>query len=160
MANIFIAVTAACLGLLSIHEVVRYARAKVDPESLPYPRRRLARRLGVTLLFLVIMGILGIWPERPTPRVAVALLAAMAVLFVLAVAILLRDLHETSCAVVAASSEMGRRAAQEMRKLLDKQAARQSAPTASCACAEPSASSSASSASSASPPDDAASRQG
>jgi hypothetical protein len=146
MGNIFIAVTSACLGLLSIHEIARYARAKVDPESFPYPRRRLARRLGMTLLLLAIMGILWRWPARATPRVAVTLLAAMAVFFILALALLLRDLHETSCAVVAASSEMGRHAAQEMRKLLDKQAAGQSAPQASSACAKPSATSSASSA--------------
>jgi hypothetical protein len=118
MTNLLIAVTAACLGVLSIQEIVRYARARMDLESLPYPRRRLARRLGVAVLFEAILGLLWAWPARPSPKLALGLLAATGVLFILALLVLMRDLHETSLAMVVASEEMSRRTAGEMKNLL------------------------------------------
>jgi len=99
----------ALLALLGLLEWGRYRRAARLPGELPYPGPRFVRRLAVAALFAVSILLICYLPESNRP---VQLACLLAVLLAMAggLAMLWRDLHETSVQMV----EHSRRASQEM----------------------------------------------
>lgn len=120
MATIIGTVLIGVLALLSIHEIIHYGRARLDPEQIEYPRRRLSRRLSITLLFIALMLLVMFWPQQVSPAVQLTLMLLVLVGIVIGIVLLFRDLHETSTSVVAHASRLDREASQELRDFFDK----------------------------------------
>jgi hypothetical protein len=118
LGNLFAIFLIACLVGMSVVEIVRFRRAAADDQALPYPRRRLSRRLGAALLFIGLLTVALFWPGGASlgarSVLATGMLAALAVGLVL----LVRDLHETSRSVVAMKAEMDRKTAEELVALM------------------------------------------
>lgn len=108
IGNVFVVVMIGVLVLLALHEVWRHYWAQHDDQAIPYPRRRLSRRLGAAMLLIATLLLVQFWPTGVSLAVHLGLLVAVVLLLVLAVVVVLRDLHETSRAVVeyAAHSDL------------------------------------------------------
>jgi hypothetical protein len=100
---------------LAIAEVRRYRALRDEPDTLAYTRRRLARRLGVAALILGALLGTFLRPGAFGPYRSLAWYSACFAAIALAVIISLRDLSETSRAVVREH----RRFQEEMKKELD-----------------------------------------
>jgi hypothetical protein len=119
--TIFIVAMIGSLLLMALNEVVRYRRAARTPDGLPYPRRRLIRRLGIALLFILILTAMALWPDSGALRTRLALSALVLCLLALAMVLLLRDLLDTSRSVVALTEEWNARHAAEWSDLMRRQ---------------------------------------
>ena len=117
MAKIFGFILVGMLGMLTIYEVVRFIRAGRGEEDLPYPRRRLSRRLAITVLFSAIILLALYWPRTSAPMQLV-LLGAVFVSLLLGLVLLWRDLRETSLAVLDHATQMSEEASREFLETL------------------------------------------
>jgi len=117
MSRIFSLVVIIILAVLSFVEVGRYLAARRAPEEFPYPRRRLARRIAVAILFSSIVGLAGWWP-RVSPWVGLGLLTYVLVGMALGLALLWRDLRETSQEAVAHAARLSEQTGEAFMSLL------------------------------------------
>ena len=62
MGTIFGLLLLALLCVMSIVEIARYYRQRESAE-LPYPRRRLSRRLGIGIIFGIVILLVTFWPK-------------------------------------------------------------------------------------------------
>lgn len=114
---VFIYVMIAVLVLLSINEIARYRSAGRGGDELPYPRRRLVRRLVIAALFVGVLVAVGFWPQmRPLYR----LYYMTAILLVSFSGLLLiwLELAETSRAAIRQAQAMNIEAAKNLERML------------------------------------------
>lgn len=93
--------TFASVGLLLMlcaHEILRH-RADAG-EAIAAGRKTLARRLGIAFLAIPVVLLINYWPKTSNLWVNFGLLAAVLISLLLILFMTLRDLHETSLAVV------------------------------------------------------------
>jgi len=106
------------LALLALAEFGRYRRANTSGRDLPYPRRRLARRLTIAVLIGLILAGLVLKPSDLGARGNLVWYGLSLILTLAALGLALRDLHETSVAVVREHEEFSRQADQHLRRTL------------------------------------------
>jgi hypothetical protein len=102
-------------------EIGRYLRAQRNPDDFPYPRRRLVRRIAISLNFSALMLLIMFWPRAI--HSAGTLLLLMTLLLagvIIGFVMLLRDLRETSQAAVAHANALGQQTSEAFREILDK----------------------------------------
>lgn len=105
---------------MGVVECLRYRRANAgDSDQLPYPRRRLSRRLGVCLLFVVVVLTVNFFPEGGSGLIKLLILAALLLAICIGFLMLWRDLHETSVSVVNESLRLEVEASEAFAKLMD-----------------------------------------
>jgi len=117
MSQIFSLVVIIILAVLALLEVGRYLAARRGPDEFPYPGRRLARRLAVAFLFSSIVGLAAWWP-RVSPWVQLGLLTYVLVGMALGLALLWRDLRETSLDAVAQAARLNEQTGEAFMSLL------------------------------------------
>jgi hypothetical protein len=108
----------AVFALLAAIEIYRYNRARRFPDDLPYPRRRLSRRIAISLIFSAMVGLVTFWPEA-SPWIQITLLFLLCLGMVLGLVLLWRDLHETSRAVMEHVSGFTRQAEKTFHQTID-----------------------------------------
>ena len=106
-------VMAGMLGALMAFECVRYRRAARGEEEMPYPRRRLTRRLAIALLFGGAALLVSFWPPVSA---GFQLFLIILVLMALAIGLSLiwRDLRETSRAIMEHANRLSEEAGREL----------------------------------------------
>ena len=108
----------AFLAMLGLLEVARYRRARRGDEELPYPARRLVRRLTASALLIAALGATLAVPDlRPIGRLT--LLSLILVVSLLALGLLWRDLRETSIEAVRHSERLRQLEARRMEQLIE-----------------------------------------
>lgn len=106
------------LVFLSILEVVRYRTARGGDE-IPYPRRRLIRRLSIAGFFIVILLIIACGEPPWGPWWKIAYLSSILFLTLLGIGLVGRELAETSRAALAQAEAFNRAAAQNIAKIIE-----------------------------------------
>jgi fatty acid desaturase len=118
MGKIFGLVMMGILAALALAEVRRYMRAGQTQEELPYPRRRLRRRLTIAALFMAVIALAAFWPKTVL-WLQVALLLGLGAGLLGGLWLLWRDLRETSRAVIEQSARLDRQAGEALRQILE-----------------------------------------
>src|SRR4051812_23297653 len=98
---IFAAVISFVVVLLCGHEISRYRDSQVVRSDLPYPRRRLTRRLGIAALLIFILLLVQLKPEGRTPYFDLFWYVVCLVAALVLIVLILRDIHDASVQVVA-----------------------------------------------------------
>ena len=119
MGQVLCIVITGALLLMSCFEWVKYRRAAGDPEQIPYPRRRLSRRIAVAFLLIACLLLSCFWPDRISVwgRLALGFFLLFGVL--ISMFLLFRDLRETSISVVQVARELDAHTSQELNALID-----------------------------------------
>ncbi|MBI1783878.1 hypothetical protein HYR69_01925 [Candidatus Sumerlaeota bacterium] len=92
-STIFALLISGVVALLTINEFWRYWIARLTPDSLPYSRRRLARRLGVSLLLLFIAAMIYFKPAELTALTELIWLSLCLAAGIIILILAIRDLH-------------------------------------------------------------------
>ncbi len=116
--TIFVVCVAFAVFLLTLHEIRRYALAKKNPASFPYPRRRLARRIGIGILVIAVLFLIQFRPVEHGPWIEVVWLGFCALIVAVILLLTLRDLHETSVSVVGEHQRFHHEAEQRIRSVI------------------------------------------
>ncbi len=117
MGTIFGLLLLALLCVMSIVEIARYYRQRESAE-LPYPRRRLSRRLGIGIIFGIVILLVTFWPKM-TPLMDLTFIGLLFVLFLMGSLLLLRDLRETGREVLEQTNNLNQQAGETFTKLVD-----------------------------------------
>lgn len=105
------------LVFLSALEIARYRAAARGEDEMPYPRRRLIRRLSISIVFVAILAALGWWPQMaPVARLVYMFIVLLLALFGLA--LIWRELAETSRAAVQHAKAMNSQAARHLEQMI------------------------------------------
>ncbi len=115
------------LLLLTVHEVTRYMRACRDEEDIPYPRRRLSRRMGIAVLFSSVLILAIYWPKT-SPKSQLVLIGSLLFSALFGLVLVWRDLRETSRAVVAHASRMSEEASHDLAEAIKRHKGGQGRP--------------------------------
>lgn len=107
------------LVTMAIVEVGRYRRAQRAQDDFPYPRRRLSRRIAVSLIFSAIMALLMYWPHGAHPGVQMAMLGIFPIGILIGFLLLWRDLRETSQAAVDHAAVLSRQTGEAFKMILE-----------------------------------------
>lgn len=116
MGQIFIYALCAIVVLMTAREVNHYMADRDGDGELPYPRKRLVRRIANAALML---GLLAAFRFKPVDIAPIADLTFYGVSLCVVFLIMLltfRDLRETSLSVVEAHNEFKRGAAAQIRE--------------------------------------------
>lgn len=97
--NIMGIVIIGVILMLTIHQVVQYYQARLDPDEIPYPRIRLSRRVGIALIFIIITLFALLW-NPSSARGALFMVGAILTGLTLAALLFVRDLRETTQTVM------------------------------------------------------------
>lgn len=108
------------LGLLGLLEVARFIRARGGERELPYPRRRLTRRLGIAVLLGGLVFLAMFWPQEAPIWVQLVLLGLLLGGFLLSLVLIWRDLGETSRTIMGEAVKLHREAGESMQGLLER----------------------------------------
>lgn len=100
-------------------EVGRYLRAQRVQDDFPYPRRRLSRRIAISLIFSAIMALVMYWPHRAAPGVQMTMLAIFPLGIVIGFLLLWRDLRETSQAAVDHATHLSRQTGEAFKMIFE-----------------------------------------
>ncbi len=111
----------AITGLL-IWEIIQFRRARLNSEEIPYPAKRLCRRLGIGLLLAGAVLLVNFWPVHARLAIYFILLGVLFVCILAAFALWWRDLSETSRAVVEEARKLDQDAGAELAALMQKHA--------------------------------------
>ena len=107
-------------------ECFRYrSAARGDDEQLPYPRRRLSRRIGVCFLFSAVVLLIMFFPTGVSPWLQLLLLVAVLLAVCIGLLMIRRDLHETSLSVVRESVRLETEASEAFAKIVSDHQAKQ-----------------------------------
>jgi hypothetical protein len=113
----FCAFVVTALLLLGAGEAVRYRRAQTGEGELPYPRRRLVRRLASALIFVGLIGWVAFWP-RTGPVLQLLMILLVFILIAMGMTLLWRDLKETSQSLVSHSRRVNEDFGESMAQLI------------------------------------------
>ena len=102
------------LVALSVAEIRRYLRAQTGRFELGYPRRRLIRRLGISLLMIVVLLALRFGPRNFSSIIAFSWYGACLAATMLILLLAMRDLHETSVSVISEHRRLRSKAEEEL----------------------------------------------
>jgi len=111
------------LVLLAALEVARYQRAARLEDELPYPRRRLIRRIGVSIIFSLLVAAVVYWPAAAPAAAQLTLMLAVLLGTAFGLFLLWRDLHETSRAVVRHATRLSEESGSELLRTFESPAA-------------------------------------
>lgn len=106
------------LVFLSILEIVRYRTARTGDE-IPYPRRRLTRRLSISALFVGILLIIACDESTWGPWGKIAYFSAILFLTLIGIVLIVREIAETGRAALAEAEAFNRHAAQNIAKIIE-----------------------------------------
>ena len=112
---IFLISILGMLVALSVAEIRRYLRARTGRLELDYPRRRLTRRLGISLLMIVVLLAIRFGPRNFSSIIAFSWYGACLAATMLILLLAMRDLHETSVSVLSEHRRLHREAEEELR---------------------------------------------
>lgn len=108
------------LGLGGL-EWVKFLRSDPHDEEMPYPRRRLSRRLAIAIVFSVLVLATLYFPDTATLMAKTSWMGGILFGIVLGLLLVWRDLKETSQSVVAANARFQAEASQSMEDFLREQ---------------------------------------
>lgn len=100
--------------MITALEILRYRSPKHQIDGFVYSRKRLSRRIGVNLLLIVIVLMIYFKPEGLLPLTELVWLTTCLAAGVLIMILVIRDLRETSAAVVREHQQFLSDAEQEM----------------------------------------------
>ena len=109
------------LVALSVTEIRRYLRAQTDSKGLAagfeldYPRRRLIRRLGISLLMIGVLLAVRFGPRDFSSMIVFVWYGASLAATMLILLLAMRDLHEPSVSVLTEHRRLHREAEEELR---------------------------------------------
>ena len=107
------------VALMALGEVRRYRAAREDEESIAYPTGRLRRRMGIAVLTLGVLLAIAAGPPGESPSVALLWYSLCFIGLLIIVILGLRDLRETSIAVVAAHQQFQKEAREKLRETIE-----------------------------------------
>lgn len=111
---IFLISILGMLVALSVAEIRRYLRARTGRLELDYPRRRLIRRLGISLLMIVVLLAIRFGPRDFSSIVVFSWYGACFAATMLILLLAMRDLHETSVSVLSEHRRLRGEAEEEL----------------------------------------------
>lgn len=110
--------------ILSLIEVRHFLRARRMPDEFPYPRHRLVRRIAISIVFTLVVGLVAFWPPKPLPWAQqFVLLFVILVTLMSGLVLLWRDLRETSHLALEEASRLGKQTGEAIRVLIQNQPA-------------------------------------
>ena len=112
---IFLISILGILVALSVAEIRRYLRAQTGRFELDYPRRRLIRRLGISLLMIVVLLAIRFGPRDFSSIIAFSWNGACFAATMLILLLAMRDLHETSVSVLSENRRLRREVEEDLR---------------------------------------------
>ncbi|MCE5229795.1 hypothetical protein LLG95_09395 [bacterium] len=114
----FTIIMIGALAFLSIVEIARYRTAADD--EIPYPRRRLVSRLGISAVFIVVLLAMALdnhYRMPPVPRLFY--LGGIVVLMLFGVFLIARELSATSRAALEHTQALNNAAADNIVQLIE-----------------------------------------
>jgi amino acid transporter len=123
MSSIFGFIIIAVLVFLSAIEIARWRVAQRGDEELPYPRRRLVRRMAISAIFIAAAAITLFWPSG-SPLLQLLLLLAILAAVLVGLVLIWLELRETSLAALDEARTINQRAAHDLAELIKKSASK------------------------------------
>jgi peptidoglycan/LPS O-acetylase OafA/YrhL len=114
------------IAVLVIWEIVQFRRARLNSEEIPYPPRRLRRRILIGLLLAGAVIMASHWPAHARLAIHFGLLGILFSCILGAFALWWRDLSETSRAVVEEARKLDQDAGAELAALMRKRESQKS----------------------------------
>ncbi|MEN6624660.1 MAG: hypothetical protein ABFD69_00375 [Candidatus Sumerlaeia bacterium] len=115
---VFIYVMIGTLVFLSALEIARYRAASRGEDEMPYPRRRLIRRISISIVFVAILAALGWWPQMAPAAARLAYMFVVLLLALFGLALIWRELADTSRAAVQHTRAMNCEAARHLERMI------------------------------------------
>ncbi len=117
---IFIEIMIGVLVALAALETVRYRMARGGGDEMPYPRRRLTRRLAIAAFFIAILLIIACGEPSWGPWGKIAYLSSILLLTLVGIGFVGRELVATSREALVQKEDFNRHVARNLAQIIEK----------------------------------------